>query len=74
MNNHAPNPFPDLRLVPCDRCDGNGTIEQRHPAFGSPSCPSPSIEVRCEWCDGTGYDVIEVEPITMEDLDKINSH
>ena len=38
----------------CEACDGTGWVEQIHPAYGRPSCPEPTIDVRCECCGGVG--------------------
>ena len=41
-------------MIKCDTCEGRGTIEQRHPAYGTSMCPEAYISWECESCDGSG--------------------
>lgn len=34
----------------CRTCGGEGTVERRHPRWGQPSCPDPTITVLCPQC------------------------
>lgn len=43
-----------MTWTPCPQCGGDGKVEERHPLYGTYSCPEPTISVRCEACDGTG--------------------
>ena len=42
------------KVAECPDCHGQGTIITKHPQFGSLACPSPTQEVECRWCRGTG--------------------
>lgn len=53
----------DPRIWPCQWCGSEGRIYSGHP-----NDPDPRDEGACEACDGTGLEVIETEPIEMEDL------
>lgn len=35
---------------PCETCDGEGVVEDRHPMWGSLSCPEAWITVPCPDC------------------------
>jgi hypothetical protein len=52
-------------------CDGEGHLYQRigwhSPEFGGQWQEEEEVG-RCPYCDGTGREIIEVEPIEMEDL------
>ena len=46
----------------CPQCGGDGTIEAKHPQWGSRTCPEAWIAVRCDECGGTGEcDIPEVD-------------
>lgn len=49
----------EYRFVCCSACDGSGIYEDGD--YGSEPC---------SYCDGYGSEQVEVEPITMEDLDR----
>lgn len=57
-----------LRIGPCPECDGDGEIctGTHYPGRWRLDPPEP-IFSRCDACDGTGRDVIECEPVTLED-------
>lgn len=57
----------ELRWVSCEFCGGSGEVEVR-PIVGPYEDPTPCGEL-CSACDGTGRDCVEVQPITMQDLD-----
>ena len=49
----------DFRIICCAACNGEGhTLDGWD--FDAP--------LQCQWCDGTGGEIIRVEPITIEDL------
>lgn len=52
----------DPRIVPCDRCGSEGRLYsgQYEDERDCGECPV---------CEGTGGEIIETEPIEMEDLD-----
>lgn len=61
----------DYRVVLCETCGSEGRL-----------CYDTGIRCRetgaameryepCPWCEGTGGEIIEVQPIEMEDLDII---
>jgi hypothetical protein len=54
----------DHRIVLCEVCGSEGRI-----LTGHPNDPYPRDGGPCPACEGTGLEVIEVEPITEEDLD-----
>lgn len=53
----------DPRVWPCQWCGSEGRIYSGHP-----NDPNPRDEGPCEACEGTGGEIIETEPIEMEDL------
>lgn len=54
----------DIRVIPCEYCEGDGRL------YGAPRPPNgDSSSRRCHYCNGTGRQEIELEPITLEDLD-----
>lgn len=53
----------DFRLVLCEHCGSEGRIYSGHP-----NDPYPRDEGPCSVCEGTGMELVEVEPITLEDL------
>ena len=58
---------PDVRIVPCDACGTEGRIYRTR--SGHPNDPDWIDLGPCDVCAGTGGMMIEVEPITLEDLD-----
>lgn len=60
----------ETRWVDCEACHGEGRIERRHPRWGCADCPEPWIDVTCPECDGCGLMLVEVEPVTLEDLEE----
>jgi hypothetical protein len=53
--------YPDWRIVLCECCGSEGRIYHGEYDDGW-SKP-------CDVCEGTGGEIIETQPITMEDLD-----
>jgi DnaJ-class molecular chaperone len=62
--------MPETRIVTCTTCDGGGSYSIRHPAYGTPSCPEPELEIKCDHCDGTGEIEVDVEPTYEDDLER----
>lgn len=54
----------DVRIVLCERCRSEGRLY-----CGHANDPNPRDCGPCPACEGTGGELIEVEPIEMEDLD-----
>lgn len=54
----------DPRIVNCESCGSEGRVY-----VGHPNDPHPRDGGECEECDGTGREIIEAEPIEMEDLE-----
>jgi excinuclease UvrABC ATPase subunit len=54
----------DYRIIICEACDGEGSKYVRQHEDDRYVGP-------CEVCEGTGYAVIEVEPIALEDLERM---
>lgn len=57
---------PDVRLVNCEACGTEGRIirERRFPGCA----PEEIDEGPCPYCEDTGGEIIDVQPIEMEDL------
>lgn len=55
------DPMTDPRIVPCDYCQAEGRI-YRGQYEDERDCGE------CPVCEGTGSEIIEAEPIEMEDL------
>ncbi len=61
----------NLRTIACTNCDGEGRITR----FTGEFCRETGAAIerdygKCPVCNGTGMEEIEVEPITLEDLDQ----
>lgn len=59
----ARDPDPEYREVECFDCGGDGEYEDPPHRDGR-----PGRGYRCDSCDGKGVILIEVHPITEEDL------
>lgn len=63
----------DFRIVPCGGCDGSGvevfgvTVYEHGCGFSHDS----TDERPCRACNGTGSEIVPVEPITLEDLEAV---
>lgn len=53
----------NLRIMLCPTCGSEGRIE-----YGCANDPHASYVEICHECEGGGHVLVEVEPITMEDL------
>lgn len=53
------------RIIPCTRCGSEGRLYSGHP-----NDPNPVDDGECPACEGTGGEVIETEPVTLDDLCK----
>jgi hypothetical protein len=56
----------DFRIVPCEWCGTEGRLYRT--ASGHPNDPDTIDIGPCSACEGTGGEIVEVEPITMEEL------
>lgn len=57
----------DVRLVLCEHCGSEGRLYRTR--SGHPNDPDTIDRGPCAECEGTGRELIEVEPIELEDLD-----
>lgn len=64
----------DYDTTKCDTCNGHGTIEEKHPAWGTPTCPEAYVSHPCEECDGTGYELFECDCCGLMRPDVVTSH
>jgi DnaJ-class molecular chaperone len=53
----------DVRIMPCETCNGSGWEDFRGTTW--------VVRRRCQDCRGWGELEVKVEPITMEDADKV---
>lgn len=56
----------ETRFVRCDDCGGEGVIR-----YGHPNAPYDDREERCGLCRGEGLCEVEVEPVTLEELEDV---
>lgn len=55
----------DPRIVPCEACGSEGRVLTSRYGGNDPD----TIDLGpCPWCEGTGGEIIETDPIEMEDL------
>lgn len=54
----------DPRIVPCEYCGSEGRIY-----VGHGNDPHPRDDGPCPACEGTGSEIIETEPVALDDLD-----
>lgn len=59
----ADDPAMNENRIPCERCQSEGRIYRGHP-----NDPNPRDEGPCPVCEGTGGELVETQPVTMEDL------
>lgn len=59
-------PHPDQRIKACPECNGDGCFDE---AYFRNDHSVGNRHSECSYCDGTGEVEIEVEPITLEDLE-----
>lgn len=57
----------DPRIVPCQCCGSEGRIYDKYYTWQDGWIDRDIGP--CEACEGTGGEIIETEPITMEDLE-----
>lgn len=55
------------RVIPCESCGGDGEFNE--PYFRSDHSVG-NRHSKCTACAGTGEQVIELEPVTLEDLEE----
>jgi hypothetical protein len=54
-------------IVPCEACEGEGRFQHfTHYDRNGNEC---GWTERCSWCEGTGGEVIDGQPIDMEDAE-----
>lgn len=74
MSDDAPQPPEDAPIIVlCECCGSEGRIYRRASWLDSDAGPGEIDDGPCEACDGTGREMIEGEPITMEDLDEAHA-
>jgi hypothetical protein len=60
------------RIIPCTHCGSEGRLYVRciayEPGCGHAHSWGERDDGECPVCHGTGSEIIETEPITMEDL------
>lgn len=61
----------DVRLILCEYCGSEGRIYGSR--SGHQNDPDTIDRGPCAACEGTGRELIEVEPITLEDLGLIGA-
>lgn len=68
----APRDPNDVRIVLCEACGSEGRIYHwtgRYDNYGNPM----EYEEPCPYCDGTGGELIGVQPIELEDMEEFVS-
>lgn len=53
----------DERIIPCQACGSEGRRYSGHP-----NDPDPVDNGPCEVCEGTGGEIIETQPVTLDDI------
>ncbi len=53
----------DYRIILCEACSSEGRVYRGHA-----NDPNPRDEGPCPACEGTGGEIIETQPIELEDL------
>lgn len=53
----------EARIMPCERCGSEGRLYS-----GRANDPNPHDDGPCPVCEGTGGEIIETEPVTLDDL------
>lgn len=56
----------ELRFVACQDCDGEGRRWRTHFSHWDP--PEDVDAGPCSTCEGTGYEVVEVEPLSEDEF------
>lgn len=51
------------RIVPCDHCGSEGRLYSGHA-----NDPDPRDDGPCPACEGTGGEIIETDPVTLDDM------
>lgn len=66
----------DPRIVPCEHCGTEGRIYERADFYDRQYGWQPGERDLgpCEACEGTGGEIVETEPITLEDLTMSEAH
>jgi DnaJ-class molecular chaperone len=58
--------MPDVRIVLCEACGGDGRVWTSRYGGNDPDVWDAGP---CPVCEGTGDEIVEVQPIEMEDLE-----
>lgn len=53
----------DPRLVPCEACGSEGRV-----LTANGNDPDATDHGPCPWCEGTGGEIIETQPVELEDI------
>lgn len=53
----------EVRIVPCETCGSEGRI-----LVGPPTDPNPRDCGPCPFCEGTGGEIVTVEPVEKEEF------
>jgi hypothetical protein len=59
------------RIVLCEACGSEGHLYEWTSALDTWGQPLQDIS-KCPWCEGTGGEIIETQPIELEDLDEMS--
>ena len=62
---------PDVRFIPCDFCGTEGRIVTETMCF--PYQDRVVDHGPCQACDGTGEELVAVEPVTLADLEEMEA-
>jgi hypothetical protein len=65
----------DFRIVGCEACGTEGRVQHithTYVDFRNGGIVECGWEEDCEACEGTGGEIIPVEPITLDDLVEMN--
>lgn len=63
----------DPRIVLCEACGSEGRIIVRtigyEPGCGHPHMWGERDDGECPWCEGTGGEIVETQPIELADME-----
>jgi DnaJ-class molecular chaperone len=57
----------EVRFVTCEACAGGGWVDCVANEVGN---LASKVQRRCRVCDGQGVELVEVAPVTLEDLEE----
>jgi DnaJ-class molecular chaperone len=55
----------EVRIVTCEACDGEGWVDVSTSLSGD-----SDVQRRCRVCHGSGAELVEVVPVTLEELEE----